>query len=86
MAKWADFLISAVRYDANKAHIEKVRVHEDLGEQVGPAKESSRIDVLNNIKSGFSYVTILKTQNGKWQKGQEVHIIKVGNDEFIRTD
>ena len=31
-------------------------------------------------------MTILKTKEGKWQKGQTVHIIKVGNEEFIRTD
>jgi hypothetical protein len=34
--KWADYLISAVRYDAAGTHIDKVRVHEDEGEKVGP--------------------------------------------------
>ena len=86
MAKWADLLISAVRYSADETHIEMVRVHEDLGENVGSPKVSSRTDVVNNIKSGLTYLTILKTAEGNWRKGQEVHTIKVGNEEFIRTD
>jgi hypothetical protein len=85
MAKWADFLISAVRYSADGTHIERVRVHEDLGDKVGSAKESSRTEVVENIKSGKSYITILKGQKG-WKKGQDVHIITVQNKEFIRTD
>ena len=29
--KWADFLASAVQYDAQKTHFEKVRVHQKIG-------------------------------------------------------
>jgi len=86
MAKWADLLISAVRYSADETHIETVRVRKDLGESVGTAKECSRSDVVKNIKSGLTYLTILKSEKGKWRKGQEVHTIKVGNEEFVRTD
>jgi len=50
--KWADFLISAVRYDADKTHIERVRVHEDLGEKVGSPKELPRVDVVKTSKVG----------------------------------
>ena len=35
--KWADYLISAVRYNAAETHIEKVRVHVDEGDKVGGA-------------------------------------------------
>jgi len=86
MAKWADLLISAVRYSADETHIEKVRVHEDLGEQVGSPKISSRTDVVSNIKNRLTYMTIVKNAKGNWRKGQEVHTIRVGNEEFIRTD
>ena len=86
LVKWADYLISAVRYDADKTRIEKVKVHQDLGDTVGSPSESTRSTVVANIKSGNSYMTILKGQNGKWKKGQEVHIIEIGNEEFIRTD
>ena len=86
MAKWADLLISAVRYNADKTRIEGVRVRKDLGDKIGPANESTRAAVVKNIKNGVSYMTILKGKDGKWNKGQEVHIIKVKNEEFIRTD
>lgn len=86
MAKWVDLLISAARYRTDETRIETVRVHEDLGENVGSPKASSRTDVVNNIKSGPTYLTILKNAEGNWRKGQEVHTVKVGNEEFIRTD
>ena len=86
MAKWADLLISAVTYSADETHIEKVRVHSDLGKSVGVPKISSRTDVVNNIKRGLTYLTILKNAGGNWRQGQEVHTIRVGNEEFIRTD
>lgn len=85
MEKWADFLISAIRYSADETHIERVRVHEDLGDKVGSPRESLRTEVVKNIKSGKTYVTCFKSEE-KWKKGQDVHIIKVGNEEFIRTD
>jgi hypothetical protein len=86
MAKWADFLISAVKYNEERTHIERVRVHEDNGVNVGAPVNSSRLTGVSNIKSGYSYVTIYKTTENKWKKGEDVRIIKVGNEEFIRTD
>jgi hypothetical protein len=35
MAKWADYLISEVKHSDDFRRIEKVKVHEDLGEKVG---------------------------------------------------
>ena len=32
MAKWADFAISAVRFNAAHTHIDRVKVHTDDGE------------------------------------------------------
>jgi len=86
MAKWADYLISGVRYNAKRTHIEMVKVHKDLGDTVGPAQETPRSTVVANIQNGSSYMTIFKGANGNWKKGQDVRIIKVGNEEFIRTD
>jgi hypothetical protein len=85
MVKWADFLISAIRYHADRTHIDRVRVHEDSGENVGSVQESTRSAVVANIKKGVIYMTIFKKDNN-WQKGQDVRIIKVGSEEFIRTD
>jgi hypothetical protein len=86
MAKWADYLISAVRYNEKKTHIEMVRVHEDLGDKVGSSTDIARGIVITSIKNGNSYVTIFKAANGNWQRGEDVRIITVNGEEFLRTD
>jgi hypothetical protein len=86
MDKWADYLISAVRYDQRETHIEKARIHQDLGNQVGQAQEWIRDQVVSAIQRGRSFVTIRRSPERKWLKGEEVHILQVGNDRFIRTD
>ena len=61
-------------------------MHKDLGDNVGAAEETARSSVVTNIKNGNNYMTIFAGANGNWKKGQDVRIIKVGNEEFIRTD
>lgn len=84
--KWADFLISAVRYNADHDYIDKVKTHEDEGDEVGSFYEEKRETVISNLKKGKTYMTILKNKEGKWNKGASVEIIRVNNKEFIRTD
>ncbi len=86
MAKWADFGISAVRYSSDEAYIDKVKVHEDKDTKIGSGIEKTRKQVIAGMKLGQTYVTILKDNDGKWKKGQGVHIIVVDDEEFIRTD
>lgn len=38
MEKWADYLISEVRYNSQHTHIDQVKIHEDNGDSVGEAK------------------------------------------------
>jgi len=83
VAKWADFLISAVRYNAKHTHIEKVKVHEDLGDSVGNVGEFTRPSIVGNIKNGSSYVTIFKTADGKWSKGQDVRIARARERGYV---
>jgi hypothetical protein len=85
MDKWADFCISAVRYDADETHIERVKVHEDLGDKIGGGKDTEREIVVANIDNGKTYVTIRKKE-GKWNKGEDVHIVTVKGKKYIRTD
>lgn len=84
--QWADYLISAVRYDEDRNHIEKARVHEDNGDTVGAASEWTRSSVVKAIDKGQTFCTILKTSDGKWKKGQDVHIVVLEGKRFIRTD
>jgi len=86
MAKWADFGISAVRYSSDEAYIDKIKVHEDKDIKIGPGIEKTRKQVIAGMKLGQTYVTILKDNDGKWKRGQGVHIIVVDGEGFIRTD
>lgn len=85
MAKWADYGISAVRYNAAHTHIDKVRAHLDNGETIGVAGEYARADIVAAIKKGTTFVTIIKSSDGNWSKGQSIYIIKVNGVEYIKT-
>lgn len=85
MAKWADYGISAVRYNTEHSHIDKVKVHEDTGETIGDAVEWARTKVVAQLEAGTTFVTILKKE-GKWTKGQDVHVVEVNGAKYIRTD
>jgi molybdopterin biosynthesis enzyme len=86
MDKWADYGISAVRYNAEQTHILRVKVHEDKGDTIGIAVEQTRSEVVSAIERGESFVTILRGADNKWEKGQDVHIITVNGVKYIRTD
>jgi hypothetical protein len=85
MSKWADYGISAVKYNYAHTHIDRVRVHPDNGDTFGESSEFARTEVVTAIKQGKTFVTILKDSEGKWKKGQPVYIIKVNGVEYIKT-
>lgn len=85
MSKWADYGISAVRYNAEHKHIVQVQVHPDNGETIGSPSGQLRQEVIAAIKRGTTYVTIIKSTEGRWTKGQPVYIIKVNGTEYIKT-
>lgn len=84
--KWADFTISAVSYNAEKEHIEKVTTMIDNGENLGSPEIVARSTVVSNLERGFSYVTIYKSNDGKWKRGDNVEVVIINNNKFIRTD
>lgn len=85
MAKWADYGISAVRYNSAHTHIDMVRAHPDNGDTIGASAEYTRAGIIQSIKAGTTYVTIIKGSEGNWMKGQPIYIIKVNGVEYIKT-
>jgi len=85
VSKWADYGISAVRFNSAHTHIDRVRAHPDNGDTIGAAAEYARADVVAAINKGTSYVTIFKGNNGNWNKGQPVYVIKVNGTEYLKT-
>ncbi len=86
MAKWADYCISAVRYNSEHTHIVKTRVHADSGDSIGAANEWTRAEVVDAIGRGKTFVTITRNSDGKWSKGEDVRIVTVNGTKYIRTD
>ena len=86
MEKWADYCISSVKYDSKHTHIVGVKVHEDKGDTVGNAEEWTRIQVVSARERGRTFVTIFKGSDNQWHRGQDVDILIVNREKFIRTD
>lgn len=86
MNKWADYCISAIRYDINKNRIIKTKIHKDNSDSIGNEEEWTRTQVISAIEDGKTFVTITRNNNNSWIKGQDVHVITVNNNKYIRTD
>lgn len=88
MSKWADYLISEVRYaeTATTKHISSVKVHDDKGDKVGSSTVWTRQDVINAIDSKNTFCTITKTEKGEWKKGAMIEKIQISNEWFIKTE
>lgn len=84
MAKWADYLISAVNYDS-KHMIYQVLQHSDDGNKIGEGVVVNRETILSNIDKGKSYVTIY---NGikSWKLGYPVRKFKMQGKSYLRID
>lgn len=80
----ADFCISAVRYDSNNQHIDWLKVHEDKGLSIGPARSVPRLFVVDLIRLGkATFQTVVKNSKDQWKDGEHVHVI---DDEYLSTD
>ena len=84
--KWADYCISEVQYNVEHTHIVKVKVHVDNGDTIGSVSEWLRSEVIDAINKGKTFVTIIKTSEGKWNKGEDVRPVTVNGTKYIRTD
>jgi len=86
MENWADYCISAVRYDGGRRHIDKVRVHACDGGGIGAAYECPRSEVVAAMGVWKSFVTILEEADENWVKCEDVRISEVGGRKYLRTD
>jgi hypothetical protein len=83
---WADYLISAVRYNSKRTHIDMVRCHKGEDKPIDAGQDISRETVVSEIEARKSFVTIVKGSDGKYRRGEDVRIIVVTGVKYIRTD
>jgi hypothetical protein len=86
MSKWADFAITAVKYNNEHSHIVGAEIRADTGEAIsGTYQRVSRQDVISSIRGGKSFVTVYRRE-GNWHRGEDVRVVNTHGELFIRTD
>ena len=87
MIKWADYLISAIRYDDEmvKNAIAYLKVHPDFGEEIGAGSTWTKEEVISAMYDGKTFYTILKEKTGEWKKGSHVALV-TKNGKNVLTD
>jgi len=72
--KWADYLVSKVKWKVGEKKIESFFIHDDNGDTVSVGKERLRNWVLQQLKNGKSFCCIHKTKEGKWKQGSYIDL------------
>ena len=83
--KWADYVLTAVRYNAAQTHIDAVQARPDNGSKLGAPSEMTRNEVLAMLDRGYSFMTAY-LRKGKWQRGATVHKVEIDREPWIRSD
>ncbi len=84
MVKWADFLISEVRYSKGKV-IEEIKQHTDDGQAISEGTIVKRADIFHNMENGKTYKTIFHSLKG-WKLGDDIRANKTRGIPYIRAD
>ncbi|MBK7230311.1 MAG: DUF3892 domain-containing protein [Ignavibacteriales bacterium] len=87
MNKWADYLISAIRYEDDnlKNSIAYLKVHPDFGQEIGAGSTWTKEEVINAMYDGKTFYTILKNNTGEWKRGAHVALV-TKNGKTVLTD
>jgi len=86
MEKWADYCISAVQFNADGTHINKVKIREDLGEKLGKEIECTRAQIVQAIADGTTFVTVVRDRKtGEWEYGAPVTTVTL-KTVFLKTE
>ena len=84
MKKWANYLISKVRYDS-KNLISTVTRHQDTDLGITPGEYVDRLTIVSDIKNGLSYMTIYNGKNS-WKKGHKIQTFSIRGITYLRID
>jgi hypothetical protein len=85
--KWADHLVSGVRYDSAENCLDAVRVHSDNGATIGDDCEMPRSRVVSLLESGMTFCTVTRnTETMNLERGPEIEVATVDGRKYIRTD
>ncbi|HSG74209.1 MAG TPA: hypothetical protein VLA01_03325 [Nitrosopumilaceae archaeon] len=86
MVKWAEYLISEVRYNPDHHKILQVKQHQDLDGEVGEGEIVDMSVVASNLKKGKSYMTIHNGSSETWKRGEKIRGFQIDGEYHIRID
>ena len=85
MTKWADYVVTGVKYSAGDLHIQSVKVWEHEDGKLVRSQELTRPQVVSLIDKGKTFITATKNNEGKFTKGAPLQVIKV-ETRFLKTN
>jgi hypothetical protein len=85
MSKWANYGISAVKFNSQRTLVEKVVAQLDLETIFGTPTEFTRGEIIAAVKKKYSFVTIFTREDGKWKKGHSVRLALIKGREYLKT-
>lgn len=86
MEKWADFVVSGVKYNTHHTAIVEVETRSDNGDTISTIPQRmTRQTVVDALVRGTTFVTTY-LQNGQWKRGENVRPVTIHGQRFIRTD
>lgn len=86
MVKWAEYLISEVRYSPDHHRIVQVKQHKDLDGEIGEGEIVDISNVASNLKKGMSYMTIHNGSSETWKRGEKIRGFQIDGEYHIRVD
>ena len=86
MAKWADFVVSAIKKGSGLANISHVQIHEDLENGFGRSELIDKYELSSKIQNGVSFVTVHKKDENEWTVGDNIRTYVKNGEAYIRTD
>lgn len=86
MVKWAEYLISEVRYNPDHHRILQVKQHKDLDGEIGEGEIVDASNVASNLKKGISYMTVHNGLSETWKRGEKINGFQINGEYHIRID
>jgi hypothetical protein len=83
--KWADYAITAVKFQKERVHIEQVKARPCKENELGPETTMSRDAVVAYLEKGKTFATVVN-KNGQNIWGAKIGIVEIDGIKFIRTD
>lgn len=79
MVKWADYLVSKVKWQENLKTIDSFIIHEDNVTSFSNGIQKNRLWVIQKLKEGKTFYCIYLNESGTWNKGSKLELNINGN-------